>query len=143
MTAISSAGTGAANSARKEYGISKRMGYFAFVTIYLLGQTVGGIFCSPISETFGRKTIYILSASMFCVFSAIVGAVPSLAGVFVGRFFQGVAAAIPATVAFGNFDDLFGAQTRIWVVYGYTFAGMVGLALGPIYSAYVLEKIGW
>lgn len=84
-----------------------------------------------------------ISTVMFCIFSAIVAAVPSLIAVFFGRFFQGVAAAIPATVAFGNFDDMFNAETRIWVVYGYTLAGMTGLAMGPIYSAYITEVLNW
>lgn len=77
------------------------------------------------------------------MFSVIVAAIDSVIAVYFGRFFQGVAAAIPATVAFGNFEDLFNAETRIWIVYGYTIAGMVGLALGPIYSSYVIEVSGW
>ena len=80
---------------------------------------------------------------MFCVFSAITAAVPSVIAVYFGRFFQGIAAAIPATVAFGNFEDMFDAQTRIWVVYGYTVSGFIGLSMGPIYSAYITEKYGW
>ncbi|KAF4494995.1 multidrug resistant [Fusarium agapanthi] len=142
MTAISSSGTATADSAREEYGVSRTMAYFVFVTIYLLGQTIGSIFCSPISEVFGRRTIYILAATIFCISSAIVAAVPSIIGVYFGRFFQGVAAAIPATVAFGNFDDMYNAEHRIWVVYVYTILGMLGLALGPIYSTYITSSIG-
>ncbi|KAH8178650.1 major facilitator superfamily protein [Sarocladium implicatum] len=143
MTAISSSGTATADSAREEYGVSRTLAYFAFVTIYLLGQTIGGIFCSPISEVFGRRTIYILAATLFSVTSAIVAAVPSVVAVYFGRFFQGVAAAIPATVAFGNFDDMYNAEHRIWVVYLYTILGMLGLALGPIYSTYITATVGW
>ena len=54
-----------------------------------------------------------------------------------------MAAAIPATVAFGNFEDMFDAEMRIWIVYGYTLAGMVGLAMGPIFSSYITEVAGW
>ncbi|KAF4964075.1 hypothetical protein FSARC_7977 [Fusarium sarcochroum] len=143
MTAISSSGTATADSARDEYGVSRTLAYFAFVTMYLLGQTIGSIFCSPISEVFGRRTIYILAAITFCISSAIVAAVPSIVAVYFGRFFQGVAAAIPATVAFGNFDDMYNAEHRIWVVYVYTILGMLGLALGPIYSTYITSSIGW
>lgn len=80
---------------------------------------------------------------MFCIFSAIVAAVPSSIAVYFGRFFQGIAAAIPATVAFGNFNDMYDSDSRIWVVYLYTLAGMIGLVLGPIYSAYITEILGW
>lgn len=110
---------------------------------YLVGQTLGSIFCSPISEIFGRRTIFIIATFFFGASCAVTAAVPNAAGIYVGRFFQGVAAAIPATVAFGNFSDLFAAGARIWIVYFYTVFGMAGLALGPIYSTYVTLKLGW
>ncbi|KAF2212826.1 hypothetical protein CERZMDRAFT_40669 [Cercospora zeae-maydis SCOH1-5] len=143
MTGISSAGTGAADTAREEFHMSRTLAYFAFASVYLLGQTIGGIFLAPVSETFGRRTLYIVAAGSFCVFSAVTAAVPSVAGVYVGRWFQGVAAAIPATVAFGNFQDMFDARARISVVFLYTWAGFVGLAMGPVYAAYVTERCGW
>lgn len=141
-----------------DYKISEELAVFTFITVlvestrlpncadhcsYLLGQTVGGIFCSPISECFGRRTIYIVASGSFAIFSFIVAAPDHVAGVFVGRFFQGVSAAIPATVAFGNFSDLFDAERRIWVIYAYTLFGMSGLAVGPIYSSYVTMNLGW
>lgn len=110
---------------------------------YLIGQTLGGIFCSPISEVFGRRTIYIIATTAFCIFSIITAAVPSVIAVFFGRFFQGIAAAIPATVAFGNLEDMYNAEHRIWAVYLYTLLGMLGLALGPIYSSYITMRLGW
>lgn len=127
----------------EEYGISRTLAYFAFVTVYLLGQTIGGIVCAPISETFGRLTLYIVASFLFCGFSAVVAVIPSVIAVYIGRFFQGVAAAIPATVAFGNLEDMFEAQERIWVVYGYTVAGFIGLSLGPVYSAFITDVCGW
>ena len=55
----------------------------------------------------------------------------------------GLAAAIPATVAYGSLEDLYDSETRIWMVYVYTLAGNMGLVLGPIYSAYVTTYAGW
>lgn len=81
--------------------------------------------------------------SAFCAFSAITAAVPSVIAVFFGRFFQGIAGAIPATVAFGNLEDMYNAEHRIWAVYTYTFLGILGLALGPIYSTYITMTLGW
>lgn len=109
----------------------------------MIGQALGGIFLAPISEVFGRRTIYIIGAVVFGLASVITGVPHSLAAATIGRFIQGVAAAIPATVAFGNFHDLYDANTRVWVVYFYTLFGMAGLALGPIYSSYVTALLGW
>lgn len=143
MTAISSSGTATSNSGRKDYCISRTVGYFVFTSLYLIGQAIGSIFCSPISETFGRRTLYIVAITVYCIFSAIIAAVPSVIAVCFGRFFTGFASAIPATVAFGSFEDLYESETRIWIVYIYTLAGNMGLVLGPIYSAYVTTYAGW
>ncbi|KAL6714782.1 hypothetical protein ACLMJK_007042 [Lecanora helva] len=143
MTAISSSGTAASQTGRMEYELSRTVGYLVFTSLYLLGQASGSIFCSPISETFGRRTLYIASLAVYCIFCAIVAAVPSSIAVGFGRFITGFASAIPATVAFGSFDDLYDPGTRIWVVYIYTFMGNMGLVLGPIFSAYVSEYAGW
>lgn len=143
MTVLSSAGAAAAVEIQRDYGTSSELAIFAFVTVYLLGQSIGGIFCSPISELFGRRTIYMIATGFFGIASVITGVPQHVAGVFVGRFCQGLAAAIPATVAFGNFSDCFDAERRIWVVYAYTLFGMSGLALGPIYSSYVIFALDW
>ena len=110
---------------------------------YLIGQAIGSIFCSPISETFGRRTQYIVAIAVYCTFSAVIAAVPSAIAVCFGRFLTGFASAIPATVAFGSFEDLYDSETRIWIIYIYTLAGNMGLVLGPIYSAYVTAYAGW
>ena len=80
---------------------------------------------------------------VYCSFNAITAAIPSAIAVCFGRFWTGFASAIPATVAFGSFEDLYGIETRIWVIYIYTLAGNTGLVLGPIYSAYVTTYAGW
>jgi hypothetical protein len=64
----------------------------------------------------------------------MVAAVPSVITVFFGRFITGFIAAIPATIAFRNFNDTHDWEVRIWVVYFYTLFGYLGLVLGPIYS---------
>ena len=120
-----------------------RPAHHADFSRYLVAQAFGGVLLAPISEMFGRRTIYIIGTAVFGVASVIAGAPRHLAGATIGRLLQGIAASIPATVAFGNFNDMFKADTRVWVVYGYTLSGMGGLALGPIYSSYVTYLLGW
>ena len=72
-----------------------------------------------------------------------MAAVPSAIAAGLGRFVTGAAAAIPATLAFGLFEDMHSRGMRIWIVFIYTLAGNSGLVLGPIYSAYVSAYLGW
>ena len=84
-----------------------------------------------------------VSIAIYCAFCAVIAAVPSAIAVCFGRFITGAASAIPATVAFGSFEDMHESQTRIWIVYIYALAGNMGLVLGPVYSAYVSTMVGW
>lgn len=59
----------------------------------------------PISESFGRKPLYLGSMFLFSGFCVLTGAVPSVAGVIVGRTLSGFVSAIPAAVAPGSIED--------------------------------------
>ena len=110
---------------------------------YLFGQAIGSVLFADLSHTYGRKNLYIISNTIYCVFSALVSAVPSVYAVGIGRFVTGVASAIPATLALANFEDMHSSGTRIWTVYIYTLVGNCGLVLGPTYSSYVSAYAGW
>ncbi|KAJ5950779.1 uncharacterized protein N7479_009192 [Penicillium vulpinum] len=142
-TAISTAGSSAADHARYEFGIEKTLALFIFVSIYLLGQMVGGIIFPPYSEAFGRKNLYIVSTGFYSVFCVMVGVVPSLAGVVVGRFFSGFLSAIPTIVVAGSIEDMFNSKHRVWLIFLWAMVANMGLALGPIMSIYITVHLGW
>ncbi|GME39699.1 mfs multidrug transporter [Neofusicoccum parvum] len=150
MSAMSTVGTAVSNQARSEYGFEKNktLGYFAFTSAYLLGEGVGGIFFPPVSESFGRKSIYAAAALLNCVFCILVAAVPpsvsgSLAVVVVARGAAGIVGSVPATVAPGSLEDMYGPKERIWAIAAWTTASNVGVLVGPIYGSYVSAYLGW
>ncbi|KAK7723109.1 hypothetical protein SLS57_004666 [Botryosphaeria dothidea] len=121
--------TAVSNQARSEYDIEndKTLGYFAFTSIYLLGEGVGGIFLPPVSESFGRKFIYAAATFLNCIFCILVAAVPpgvkgSLALAIFARGAAGIMGSVPATVAPGSLEDIFGPKERIWAVAAWTTA---------------------
>lgn len=105
MTLISTSGANASTAAMETYGFEETFGYFAFISMYLLAQAVGGIIVSPFSESFGRRTLYIYAVVVFCIFNIVIAASDSFVAVFFGRFITGFVASIPATVAFGSIED--------------------------------------
>jgi len=109
---------------------------------YLIGQAIGGILLPPYSETFGRKTLYIITTLLYSIFCIVVGAVPSLAAVFVGRFVTGALSAVPTVVVAGSIEDMFDTKARIWIVFAWEVAGTLGLMIGPIMGAYVIGTLG-
>lgn len=110
---------------------------------YLLGQGLGGIIFPPYSEAFGRKKLYIVSTGSYSIFCVMIAVVPSLAGIVIGRFMTGVLSGIPTTVTAGSIEDLFNAKDRIWFIFLWAMISNLGLALGPIMSAYIIAGLGW
>ena len=72
-----------------------------------------------------------------------MAAVPSLAGIVIGRFITGFLSAIPTVVVAGSIVDLFNAKDRIWLVFLWTLVSNMGLIIGPIMSTYVTVALGW
>ncbi|CRG86997.1 putative transporter C36,03c [Talaromyces islandicus] len=142
-TAISTAGSAVADGAQKEYGIAKALAVFLFISVYLLGQSLGGIIFPPYSEAFGRKWLYVGSSALYTVFCVLAGAIPSLSAVVVGRFACGLLSAIPTVIVLGSMEDMFNAKDRIWTIYFWTTTSSMGLCIGPIMSSYITVVLGW
>lgn len=97
----------------------------------------------PYSESFGRKKLYIVSTFLFSIFCILIGAVPSIAAIIVGRFATDVLSAIPSIVLAGSIEDMFNSGPRIWMVYVWSMAANLGFCIGPIVGAYVTAQIDW
>ncbi|OJD36400.1 mfs multidrug transporter [Diplodia corticola] len=147
-TLMSTVGSAVSDEARLEYGYEKTLGYFAFTSAFLLGEGIGGIFLPPISESFGRKLVYVAAPLLCSVFCVLVAAVPpqmngSVACLIFARFAAGMVSSVPATVAPGSLEDMFDEKQRIWTVAAWTTASNVGVLFGPIYGSYITRYLGW
>ncbi|KAF4227477.1 hypothetical protein CNMCM8980_007308 [Aspergillus fumigatiaffinis] len=140
-TLVSAAGSAAANASHEEFNISKTLSIFLFVPMYLIGQGIGSIVFPPYSEAFGRKKLYIVSTAMYSLSCIIIAIVPSITGVVVGRLLSGFLSAIPTNVVAGSIEDMFNAKDRIWFLSLWMMLAPWGLALGPIYSTYIIYAL--
>ncbi|MCJ1309409.1 hypothetical protein MMC25_003068 [Agyrium rufum] len=142
-TAISTAGTSAADAAGPQFGINSTLAIFSFTSIYLIGQGTGGVAFPPFSEAFGRKTLYIVSTILYALCCALVAYVPSLPAVICGRFLAGFVSAVPTTVVAGSIEDIWNMEARIWMIFAWSTVADIGLVVGPIFSTYVTAYLGW
>ncbi|KAJ5103441.1 hypothetical protein N7532_003970 [Penicillium argentinense] len=142
-TAISTAGSSAADRAHEDFKINQTLAIFLFVSLYLLGQCAGGIIFPSFSEAFGRKRLYIISTGLYSVCCMIVGVVPSPAGAAVGRLLSGFLSAIPTIVVAGSIEDMFNSKDRIWMIFLWATVANMGMCVGPIFSTYITEHLSW
>jgi MFS family permease len=92
---------------------------------------------------FGRRTPYLVSCAVFSVSCLIVGVVPHISAVFIGRFFSGLASAVPSVVVSGTVEDQFSTERRVWVVLLWNAAATAGLAFGPVYASCITSVASW
>lgn len=142
-TAISAAGTPAADFAKEELHISHTLSLFGFTSIYLIGQGLGGLVFSPFSEAFGRKRLYVLSSFAYSGSCVLVGAAPNAAAAIAGRLLSGILSSIPTVIVSGSIEDLYDSEARIWTFFIWNVTVNCSLIFGPIYAAYVAMEVGW
>lgn len=142
-SAVGTAGTSAAQEMQNDFDVSLGMSIFCLTSTYLIGQGIGGCFFPPYSEVFGRKTLYIVSTFVYCVFSVITAAVHSLPAIIIARFLSGLASAIPTIVVAGSIEDVFNMKARVWMIFVWAVVGNAAVCVGPIYSSYVTQNLGW
>ncbi|KAJ6158003.1 hypothetical protein N7485_010829 [Penicillium canescens] len=142
-TAISTTGPSAAEAAEGEYTMHHIGRLVAFSLTYQIGQALGGLFLPSCSELFGRRIPYVASCFLYSMSCLVTGAVPHVGAVFVGRFFAGIASAVPSIVVAGTVEDLYNSERRVWLMLLWNGATTAGLAIGPIYAAYILEATSW
>ena len=84
-----------------------------------------------------------MSTFLFALLCVIIGAVPSIAAVIIGRFATGVLSAVPSIILAGSIEDMFNSGPRIWMVYVWSMAANLGFCIGPIVGAYITAGINW
>ena len=91
------------------------------VTTYLLGLALGSIILAPLSEMYGRKSIYVIAQVFFIVMVIPCGLAPHLSAILASRFFGAIAGAAlisnsPGTVADVADDEYRALAFSIWSI---------------------------
>jgi EmrB/QacA subfamily drug resistance transporter len=126
------------------FGVGDRVLTWTF-TIYVLFNLIGTPLMAKLSDTFGRRSIYILDVTLFALGSIIVALAPAnlFALLLAGRALQGFGAGGIFPVASAVIGDTFppekrgGALGLIGAVFGLAFL------VGPILGGVILTITGW
>ncbi len=125
-----------------EFGVSTTVALLP-LSSYSLGLAFGPIISSPLSETFGRRFVYLSTLPLLDVFILGSGFSQSIAALIVCRFFAGVFAAPGVSVAAATITDYTRSQKRAVALAPYYTIPFIGSAIGPLIGASVIESKGW
>jgi multidrug resistance protein len=112
-------------------------------TIFLLGYTFGPIGIAPLSELYGRATLYKICMILFVVFNVACAVSDSLASLVVYRFLAGVMGSCPVTLGTGSIADMIPAEKRAGAMGAYIIGAVLGPAIGPVAGGFLAPAAGW
>src|SRR5512137_1770316 len=126
---------------RDYFGVDDRAAAWIF-SIYVLFNLVSTPLMAKLSDSFGRRTIYVMDVAIFAAGSLVVSLAPAFGFVLLGRAIQGLGAGGIFPVASAVIGDTFPPEKRgralglIGAVFGLAFI------IGPILGG-VLLMAGW
>lgn len=113
------------------------------LTFYLLGLSFGPAMAAPISETFGRRIVYLSSFPTSMLFTMGIGLSNKIYLVLILRFFCGLFASPALAVAGGTITDIWRPEERGFAMALFCVAPFLGPVLGPIVGGFAAEEKGW
>lgn len=113
------------------------------LTFYLIGLAAGSVLCAPLSETFGRRPVYVVAMFLFFVLVAPVARADNITTVIVVRFFAAVAGSATIANAPGSIGDIIPDDYRALVFSVWSIAPMNMPIIGPLLSGFVTYYAGW
>ena len=100
------------------------------LSLFVLGFALGPLIWAPLSETYGRKSIYVVSFAAYTAFSVAAACAPSIAALLVLRFFASAFGSSSMTNTGGVIADMFSKAERGLATGMFVTAPFLGPALG-------------
>ncbi|KAJ0120096.1 MFS multidrug resistance transporter [Diaporthe amygdali] len=113
------------------------------VAFYMLSMSIFPLWWSSFSETLGRRTIYVISFSLFVVFSVLSAISTNIAMLIVFRVLGGGAAASVQAVGAGTIADLWEPFERGRAMGTFYLGPLAGPLFAPIVGGALAQGFGW
>ncbi|OAT08683.1 MFS multidrug resistance transporter, variant [Blastomyces gilchristii SLH14081] len=113
------------------------------IALYMLSMGICPLWWSTFSETFGRRSIYIISFSLFNVFNILSGVATSIEMLIVLRLFSGGAAASVQAIGAGTIADIWESRERGRAMGTFFLGPLCGPLLAPIIGGAMSQAWGW
>lgn len=95
--------------------------------VYLIGFGAGALVAGPLSETFGRNPIYLVTLSLFSLFVMASALAPNIGAQLAFRFLAGLFGSTPLTCAGGSIADMWNPLERVYAFPIFANAAFMGM----------------
>ncbi|KFA50000.1 hypothetical protein S40293_05966 [Stachybotrys chartarum IBT 40293] len=113
------------------------------LAFYMLAMAVTPLWWSEYSESFGRRSIYLVSFTFFAIFSAIGAISVNISMLIVFRILMGGAAASVQAVGAGTVADIWEPKERGKAMGVCMLGPLCGPGIAPIIGGALTQAFGW
>jgi MFS family permease len=100
------------------------------LSLYVLALGLGPILGAPLSETYGRRAVYLITPPLGVLFTLGAGFAPSFAGLAILRFLAGMFFSPSLAIGAGTIADTCAASERALATTLYILSPFLGPSLG-------------
>ncbi|KAB5559838.1 major facilitator superfamily domain-containing protein [Coniochaeta sp. 2T2.1] len=111
--------------------------------LYMLGMGLGSVVWSPTAILFGKRPVYLASVVMFILSNIWCAASHSFTSLLLARIFQGIAISPVECLPSATVAEIYFLHERAFRLGIYTLLLLGGKNLVPLFSAAIINKLGW
>lgn len=113
------------------------------VALYMLAMSIFPLWWSSFSETYGRRSVYIISFTLFTIFNVLAAVSPSI-GMFIAmRLLSGGTSAAVQAVGAGTIADIWDVHERGRAMGIFYLGPLCGPLVSPVIGGGLTEGLGW
>ena len=109
--------------------------------VILLG--IGPLILAPLSETFGRRKLYLVCFSIFALLQIPTALSPNVESLIGLRTLSGFFGSVGIANGGGTISDMFHPSERAGVFGWYLLGPLLGPTLGPLFGGIIVQYLGW
>lgn len=113
------------------------------LSVYLLATAFGPMVIGPLSEVYGRSSIFHFTNIWFLVWNLICGFANSRGLLIAARLLAGFGASAVYSMAYGVLGDVWSAEQRGKSLSLYLLVPLTGAAIGPIIGGFIVQYSTW
>ncbi|KAK8005803.1 mfs multidrug transporter [Apiospora arundinis] len=113
------------------------------ISLYLVGLALGALIMAPLSETFGRRPMYIAGMSTFVALIPVAALANSFTVVLLARFFGALAGSVMLSNVAGSIIDIIEPGYLPLALSVYNFGPLNGPVLGPLVGGFLVQAFGF
>lgn len=113
------------------------------LSLFVLGFAIGPLLWAPLSEIYGRQSLFFFTYAVFTAFNAGVCGAHNIQTLLILRFLAGAFGSSPLTNSGGVIADTFPTSQRSLAMCAFASAPFLSPTLGPIVGGFTSAAIGW